>query len=97
MNPYFRQGTPNQELGGLQPVFQNAAQQQMNQQAALAQQNQLVSQAGASQGGGGMNPLAMAQMLRKKEPKELAPVIDKSKMMSDTPQYADPAYMQAGY
>lgn len=55
-----------QDLGGLQPVFQNAGQQQMNQQMALAQQNQLVNQAGASQGGG-MNPMAMAAMLRKKD------------------------------
>jgi len=53
----------------LQPVFQNAAQQQMNQQAALAQQNQLVNQANQTQGGGsGMNPMALAQMLRKDNP-----------------------------
>jgi hypothetical protein len=67
MNPYFIQSQPMQDLSGLQPVFQNAAQQQMNQQMALAQQNQLVNQAGATQGGGGMNPMAMAQMLRKKD------------------------------
>jgi hypothetical protein len=97
MNPYFMQDQPMQNLGGLQPVFQNAAQQQMNQQAALAQQNQLVNQAGQTQGGGGMNPMALAMMLRKKDPKELAPVIDKSRMMSDMPQYSDPAYMEAGY
>jgi hypothetical protein len=96
MNPYFMQDQPMQNLGGLQPVFQNAAQQQMNQQAALAQQNQLVNQAGQTQSGG-MNPMAMAAMLRKKDPKELAPVIDKSRMMSDIPQYLDPAYMEAGY
>jgi len=65
MNPYFRQGTPMQDLGGLQPVFQNAAQQQMNQQMALAQQNQLVNQAGATQGGSGINPMDLARMLRK--------------------------------
>jgi hypothetical protein len=52
----------------LQPVFQNFAQQQANQQAALAQQNQLVNQAGQTQGGGGMNPMAMAAMLRKENP-----------------------------
>jgi hypothetical protein len=67
MNPYFKQGQPMQDLGGLQPVFQNFAQQQANQQAALAQQNQLVNQAGQSQGGG-MNPMALAQMLRKDNP-----------------------------
>jgi hypothetical protein len=54
-----------QDVSGLQPVFQNFAQQQANQQAALAQQNQLVNQAGQSQSGGGMNPMALAQMLRK--------------------------------
>ena len=67
MNPYFRQGTPMQDLGGLQPVFQNAGQQQMNQQMALAQQNQLVNQAGATQGGSGINPMDLAKMLRKKD------------------------------
>ena len=68
MNQYFKQGQPMQDLGGLQPVFQNFAQQQANQQAALAQQNQLVNQAGQSQGGGGMNPMALASMLRKENP-----------------------------
>jgi hypothetical protein len=68
MNPYFKQGQPMQDLGGLQPVFQNFAQQQANQQVALAQQNQLVNQAGQTQGGGGMNPIALAEMLRKENP-----------------------------
>lgn len=68
MNQYYKQGQPMQDLGGLQPVFQNFAQQQANQQAALAQQNQLVNQAGQTQGGSGMNPLAMAAMLRKENP-----------------------------
>jgi hypothetical protein len=64
MNPYILQGQPMQDLGGLNPVFQNFGQQQANQQAALAQQNQLVNQAGQTQQGG-MNPIAMAMMLRK--------------------------------
>ena len=69
MNSYFKQGQPMQDLGGLQPVFQNAMQQQLNQQAALAQQNQLVNQAGQSQGGGGgMDAMALAKMLRKDNP-----------------------------
>jgi hypothetical protein len=42
---------------------------------------------------GGMNPMMMAQMLRKKDQKP-APVTDYSQPM---PQYLDPAYMQAGY
>ena len=50
------------------PVFQNIAQQQANQNAALAQQNQQVQQAGQTQGGGmsGLNPMMMAMMLRGK-------------------------------
>jgi hypothetical protein len=59
-----------QDVSGLQPVFQNFGQQQANQQAALAQQNQLVNEAGQSQGGG-MNPMALAQMLRNKDPQSL--------------------------
>jgi hypothetical protein len=70
MNPYILQPQPIQDVSGLQPVFQNFGQQQANQQAALAQQNQLVNQAGQSQGGG-MSPLALAQMLRKKQPETM--------------------------
>jgi hypothetical protein len=96
MNPYILQGQPMQDVSGLNPVFQNFGQQQANQQAALAQQNQLVNQAGQSQGGS-TNPMALAAMLRKKDLTKPAPVYDKSEMMPDMPQYADPAYMQAGY
>ena len=53
-----------QEQQGLMPVFQNIAAQQANQNSALGQQNQLVQQAGQTQQGG-MNPMAMAAMLRK--------------------------------
>jgi hypothetical protein len=70
MNPYIRAMQPMQDVSGLQPVFQNFGQQQANQQAALAQQNQLVNQAGQSQGGG-MNPMALAMMLRNKDPQSL--------------------------
>jgi hypothetical protein len=62
---------PMQDVSGLQPVYQNFGMQQANQQAALAQQNQLVNQAGQSQGGG-MNPMALAQMLRNKDPQSLS-------------------------
>lgn len=63
-NPYIIQ-QQQPDLGGLLPVFQNIGQQQATQNAALAQQNQLVNQA-AQTGykGGGMNPMAMAMMLR---------------------------------
>ena len=97
MNPYILQGQPMQDVSGLQPVFQNFGQQQANQQAALAQQGQLAGQAGQTQNGAGMNQLALAMMLRKKDPTKPAPVYDKSEMMPDAPQYADPAYNQAGY
>ena len=96
MNPYILQPQPMQDVSGLQPVFANFGQQQANQQALLAQQGQLAGQAGQSQGGG-MNPMALASMLRKKDPTKPANVYDKSEMMPDTPQYADPAYAQAGY
>jgi hypothetical protein len=85
-----------QDVSGLQPVFQNFGQQQANQQAALAQQNQLVNEMGQGQGGG-MNPMALAMMLRKKDPTKPAPITDKSEMMPDAPAYTDPAYQQAGY
>jgi hypothetical protein len=67
MNPYILQGQPMQDVSGLQPVFQNFGQQQANQQAALAQQNQLVQQAGMTQNGkqAGLDPIAMAKALRK--------------------------------
>ena len=69
MNPYILPTLPMQDVSGLQPVFQNFGQQQANQQAALAQQNQLVNQAGQTQSGG-MNPIAMAMMLRKQDPNQ---------------------------
>jgi len=101
-NPYFTSVDPYQmpDQQGLMPVFQNIGQQQANQQAALAQQNQQVMQAGQIGKQGGNDPMALAMMLRKKDPKDPtkpAPVYDKSQMMTDTPQYADPSYMQAGY
>ena len=80
-----------QEQQGLMPVFQNIGQQQANQQMALGQQNQLVQQAGQSQQGG-MNPMAMAAMLRKKDPTKPAPVTDYSQ-----PMPVDSAYDYAGY
>ena len=63
-NPYIMQGQP-QDLSGLTPVFQNIAGQQAAQNVALAQQNQLAQQAGQVGQSGGMNPMAMAMMLRK--------------------------------
>lgn len=67
VDPYFSQ----QDLSGYAPIMQDDSRQKAMQAAALAQQNQQVSEAGQTQQGGGMsglNPLAMAMMLRKKKP-----------------------------
>jgi hypothetical protein len=69
-SPYFTTVAPYfaEQDQGLSPVFQNIAQQQQNQNAALQQQMQNNQMAGQVQGGGGgMNPLAMAAMLRNKQ------------------------------
>jgi hypothetical protein len=55
----------SQDLSGLSPVFQNIAQQQANQNMALQQAQGLTQAAGQTGQGGGMNPMAMAMMLRK--------------------------------
>ena len=81
VNPYFSQ--PDQ---GLSPVFQNIAQQQQNQNAALAQQNQLVQQAGQTQQGG-MNPMAMAMMLRKGDKPDQAAINAKDVQMGGLSTY----------
>jgi hypothetical protein len=91
-NPYIQQMPQTQDLGGLNPYFQNIAQQQAMQNMAMQQGQGLTQQAGQT-AQGGMNPLAMAQALRKQNQKP-APVTDYSQPM---PQYLDPAYMQAGY
>jgi hypothetical protein len=85
---YFGQ----EDQTGMMPMYQNIGQQQANQQALLAQQNQLAQQSGQNQGAG-MNALAMAMMLRKKdEKKKPATVNDYSQ-----PMPLDQAYDQAGY
>ena len=70
-NNYFTQVAPyfQQQDQGLSPVFQNIAQQQANQNAALQQQMQNNQMAGQARGSsmGGMNPMAMAAMLRGKD------------------------------
>lgn len=91
-NPYIQQMAQPQELGGLAPYYQNIGAQQAMQNMAMQQARGLTQQAGQT-AQGGMNPMMMAQMLRKKDQKP-APVTDYSQPM---PQYLDPAYMQAGY
>ena len=65
-NPYILQMPQTQDLGGLNPYFQNIANQQAMQNAAMQQAQGLTQQAGQTAQGGGMNPLMMAMMLRKK-------------------------------
>jgi len=71
MNPYIMQMQQPQEISGLSPVFQNIASQQANQNAAM-QQAQGLTQAAGQSSQGGMNPMAMAQMLRKGKPDQAA-------------------------
>ena len=101
MNPYIPQMMQSQDLGGLNPVFQNIAQQQANQAAAMQQGLNLTNQAGMTvdgkQAGAGYNQIAMANALRKKDPTQPAPVTDYSQPMPDAPAYTDPAYQYAGY
>jgi hypothetical protein len=70
MNPYIPQMAQSQDLGGLNPVFQNIAQQQANQAAAMQQGLNLTNQAGMTvdgkQAGAGYNQIAMANALRQK-------------------------------
>jgi hypothetical protein len=100
-DPYYlamtQMGNPRpqmQDIGGLSPVFQNIAAQQANQNAVMQQGQGMTQAAGQTSQGGGMNPMAMAAMLRKKDPTKPAPVTDYSQPM---PNYLDPAYQQAGY
>lgn len=68
-NPYIMQMPQTQDLGGLAPYYQNIANQQAMQNAAMQQGQALTNQAGMTvdgkQTGASMNPLAMAMMLRK--------------------------------
>jgi hypothetical protein len=66
MNPYINPAMQSQDLGGLNPVYQNmAAQQQFENQAAM-QGQQLAQQAG--QTAQQSNPMALAAALRKTDP-----------------------------
>ena len=72
-NPYYlamtQMGNPRpqtQDLGGLAPVYQNIANQQAMQNMAMQQAQGLTQDAGRTVQGG-MNPMAMAMMLRKGE------------------------------
>jgi hypothetical protein len=66
-NPYMMQMLDPQNIGGIDPYFQNIAGQQANQNAVM-QQGQALTQAAGQTGqqSGGSNPMALAAMLRKK-------------------------------
>ena len=63
-NPYIQQMPQTQDLGGLSPYMQNIANQQAMQNMAMQQAQGLTQDAGRTTQGG-MNPMAMAMMLRK--------------------------------
>jgi len=62
----YMQPTDPNELARLNPAFQNIGLQQANQNAAMQQGQALTQAAGQTGQGGGMNPMAMAAMLRGK-------------------------------
>lgn len=70
-NPYIMPMQQTQDLGGLNPVYQNIAAQQAMQNAALQQGMNLTNQAGMTvdgkQAGAGYNQIAMANALRKQQ------------------------------
>ena len=71
-NPYIANidAYGQQDLSGYAPMMQDDSKQKAMQAAALAQQLQQVQEAGQQHGSSmsGLNPLAMAMMLRKKKP-----------------------------
>ena len=70
-NPYIQQMQQTQDLGGLNPVYQNIAAQQAMQQQAMQQGMNLTNQAGMTvdgkQAGAGYDQIAMANALRKQQ------------------------------
>ena len=70
-NPYIMPMQQTQDLGGLNPVYQNIAAQQAMQNAALQQGMNLTNQAGMTvdgkQAGAGYNQIAMANALRRQQ------------------------------
>jgi hypothetical protein len=70
-NPYIMPMQQTQDLGGLNPVYQNIAAQQAMQQQAMQQGMNLTNQAGMTvdgkQAGAGYDQIAMANALRKQQ------------------------------
>jgi hypothetical protein len=65
-NPYMMQMLDPQNIGGIDPYFQNIAGQQANQNAVMQQGQALTQAAGQTSQSGGSNPMALAALLRKK-------------------------------
>jgi hypothetical protein len=88
MNPYIMQmQQPQQDIGGLSPVFQNIGMQQANQNAAMQQGMGLTQAAGQTGQGGGMNPMMMAAMLRKGKAPDQADINAKDVQMGGIGTY----------
>jgi hypothetical protein len=85
-NPYIQQGQ-QQDISGLSPVFQNIAGQQANQNMAMQQAQALTQAAGQTGQGGGMNPMAMAAMLRKGKTPDQADINAKDAQMGGLSTY----------
>jgi len=66
-NPYIQQMQQSQDLGGLNPVYQNIAAQQAMQQQAMQQAQGLTQDAGRTVQGS-TNASSLAQALRKTAP-----------------------------
>jgi len=65
-NPYITSPMQAQDVSGLNPVYQSMAAQQQFQNQMAQQGQQLTQQAGHTTGGG-VNPMALAAALRKKD------------------------------
>ena len=66
MQNAMRQRQQMQDVSGFSPIYQNIGNQQATQNAAMQQGMGLTQQAGqTAQQGGGMNPMALAMMLRR--------------------------------
>jgi hypothetical protein len=87
MNPYIQQMMQQQNLGGIDPMYQNIAGQQANQNMAMQQGQGLTQAAGQTGAGGGMNPMAMAMMLRKGKAPDQADVNAKDVQMGGLSTY----------
>lgn len=86
INPYIMQQN-QQDIGGLNPVFQNISAQQANQNAAMQQGMGMTQAAGQTQQSGGMNPMMMAAMLRKGKAPDQAAINAKDAQMGGLSTY----------